>query len=226
MVKEKIITDLSRFSNKEMFAEWLWTQLCSWHHRRNGDLYLLTTELQINCASPVDGLDYVYRKCIPDAKQIIFRQAIGDTLLEWGNSEDAPIGALEDLVYLIIATKATESLSALLPTVGNGLLGKIYPEILFSTVACLRSFSPSPAVYETMLDLINSNNFDDGYLFEAIKTLTRCDPSQAASATEELKPRLIKLRERVRESDDESEEEIFWRGAKECGLELLSFLRK
>ena len=221
MFRRKIIADLSRLSNKEMFARWLWVELCSYRLEK-GNLYSMARKEKMSFGSPVDVFDYVYRRCIPNEKQAMFRGAIGDALLGWGNSESAPIGVLEDLIYLIMAIGATEALSAFPPTIGNGLLGKRHPDILFSAMTCLKSLSPSPTVQETMLDLIASENFDDGYLFEVIKILTRCDPSQATSATEELKPRLIRLGERVRASGDEGEEEEFCRSAKECGLDFLS----
>jgi len=221
MPKGKIVADLSRFSSKEMLAKWLWTELCSYRLKK-GILYSLNIEMRMPFESPVYAFVYVYRECIPIERQTMFREAIGDVLLGWGNNENAPIGAIEDIVYLIMAIEAPEPLSAFLPTVGNGSLGRRHPDILFSVMTCLRSLSPSLAAHETTLGLIASENFDDGYLFEAIKILTKCDPSQVAPVIEELRPRLIKLGERVRASGDKGEEEEFSRAARECGLEFLS----
>jgi len=223
MSEEKIIAAVSKFNNKEMFAEWLWKELCLLHQKeqKEGDFYLL----MIETGSSVQALESVYKQFVPEEKQPMFRQAIGEVLLEQGNNENAPIEALRDLIYLIMIIKAAESLSALLPTVGRGLLGKRHPRTLYDTMTCLKSLSPSPVVYEVMSGLIDSENFDDGYLLDATGILIECKPQQKSSIIERLKLRLIVLKERAQESGKEDQDTFFYI-AKEWGLDSLSFLRE
>lgn len=150
----------------------------------------------------------------------MFRQAIGDILQEHGNNKDAPLTALRDLIYLISIIKAVESLGSLLPTVGNGFLGKRHPDILYDVLANLQMFAPSPQIYELMLNLMNSENFDDGYLFTAIKILVSCEPSHASDLVDTLSPRLSKLKQGVINLNDEKEWSAFCEVANDCAQHI------
>lgn len=188
--------------DREMFADWLWRGLRTFYDSSPPDRVRAFDPagfLIIQQESVSEGLAYVYHHYVPDSKRLMFRQAIGDVLREKGNDQNAPIPAFQDLIYLLVQIRATESLTALLPTIGNGLLGQRYPDILYETVAALRLLAPSVQAHETASSLINSNNFDDGYLFEAIKVLIECQPSLAAATVLSLKPRLNQLRQAVLE---------------------------
>ena len=202
-----------------MFAEWLWVSLQSFYISSfskggNKHIRLLIEEQESVC----EVLVYIYEKCVPNTKQLMFRQAIGDVLREHGDDKDAPISAFQDLIYLVARIRAAEPLSALLPTVGNGLLGKRQPSLLYETFAVLKSFTPSPQIYEMVYDLISSVNFDEGYLFEAIKILIDCEPSHASDIINAIKPRLVELRQTV--NLDEKEWIAFCEAANNCAQHI------
>ena len=46
--------------------------------------------------------------------------------------------------------------------------------------------APSAYAYQTAREVVSAANFDDGYLFEAIKVLVECEPSQVAVVVREL----------------------------------------
>ncbi|MGD1046993.1 MAG: hypothetical protein ABR936_16950 [Bacteroidota bacterium] len=168
-----------------------------------------------------EGLAYIYEECIPETKQLMFRQAIGDVLRVYGNDEDNFVLAFNDLIYLISRIKANESLSSLLPTVGTGRLGKLNPDILYCTFAILRSLAPSVQAYKTAFDLINCRNFDEGYLFEAMNILVACEPSKACEIVLELETRLHNLRKEIIQKG-EVEKAAFNRAANIWAEQMLS----
>lgn len=215
-VRDEITAELTQVNTKEALAEWLWNMLLLTYSKKEGLMSLIRAQ---NLESPMDSLVIIYEECIPSTKQLIFRQAIGDILSNKGNDENAPLDPLEDLIYLIARIKATEPLKALLPTVGNGLLGKRYPDILYVTFACLLSFRPSSEVYKVTLDLTSSENFDDGYLFTAIKIIKDCDPSGAPGIINDFMPRLINLRNLSRKIGGQ-EWDAFCNAAKDAGMDL------
>ncbi len=226
MSKDEAIRAFEQFDRK-MFADWLWKGLLSSYNQ-------LPSETERMCAFDpfgliirqqeyiVDGLVCVYKKYVPESRKLLFRQAVGDVLREQGNNEDLSLPPLEDIIYLIARIKATEALNALLPTVGNGLLGKRYPEVLYRALAVLKSFpSSSPEVYEVVSGLINSTNFDDGYLFEAIKILAECEPLHATAIILPLESRLAKLRQDCRALGGD-EWVAFCDAAKDCAKHILA----
>lgn len=220
MLKEKVITEaLAQLDSREMFAKWIWVSIRSFYGlsfpEKNNDHICLLIEGK-NLESPVDALTYVYRKYVPNTKQLMFRQSIGDVLQEYGNDKDAPISAFQDLIYLLTTVRAIESLSTLLPTVGNGLLGKRHPDLLYETVVVLRSFAPSPQVYEVVSDLVKSANFDDGYLLGVIEILIECEPSRTPDIINSLNHRLVKLKQVVENLDNGEEWTEFCKATKDC----------
>jgi hypothetical protein len=196
-----IYIKLGQFTREE-FADWLWRGLQLFYssppsNKINAfdDVGYLILQQESVC----EGLAYVYENYVPESKRLLFRQAIGDVLRERGSINSEPINAFLDLIYLTARINATESLSALLPIIGNGPMGKQNPDVFFDTFAVLRSLAPSIHAYEAAFDLINSANFDDGYIFEAIKVLVECEPSQTAKFILFLEPRLSQLRKETRE---------------------------
>lgn len=201
MNKDTIRSTLNQF-DREKFADWLWRGLRSFYTSPSSER-IRTFDgagiLIVQQESLCEGLARVYEECTQEPKQVMFRQAIGDVLRDQANNPNAPFDAFRDLIYLIARIRATESLSALLPTVGTGYLGKHYPNILYDTVAVLRSLAPSTQAYKTAFSLINCANFDDGYLFEAMKVLVECEPSCASEIVLKLEPRLSQLRQAAQE---------------------------
>ena len=182
--------------NRKMFGEWMWKEMQliysppSAEKIRGIDSIGLAIMRQETVS---EGLAYVYENYVPEPKKLMFRQAIGDILREQGNQEDVDFQMINDFIYLIARIKAIEAVDAFLPTVGNGLLGK-NPAALWSAFTILCSLAPSPQVYEATSQMINSVNFDDGYLFEAINILAECNPSQVPAIVQSLESRLEKLR--------------------------------
>lgn len=193
---EKAIRKAFAKFNRKGFADWLWRGLSKFYSLPPSDRALAFDYVGyfiMQQESICEGLARTYEEYVPKSKQMMFRQAIGDVLLERGNMDNAPVDAFRDLIYLTIRINATEPLSALLPTVGNGLLGKRDPEIFYGTIAALKSLMPSAQVYETTYHLIGSANFDDGYLIEAINVLVECEPSRATDIVSKLVSRLKRL---------------------------------
>ncbi len=183
--------------DRYMFADWLWTGLRKFYTSSPSDRKSVFRPFDAFIAhqeSLSKGIAIVYQERIPDDRKLMFRRAIGDVLREHANDLDAPIPAFQDLLYVLLRTKAVESLSSLIPAVGNGLLGRRYPDILYETFTVLKSLAPSAHVYDTTLELINCINFDDGYIFEAMKVLIECEPPRAASTILLFESRLSRLR--------------------------------
>jgi hypothetical protein len=195
MNKENIREIFSQFDRDE-FANWLWNGLRSLYASRPSDRVNAFQHVgwQILQYESVDkGLARFYEEYVPDSRQLLFRQAIGDVLRRHANDHDAPLDAIRDLIYLITRIKADESLSALYPTVCNGYLAEQYPGILYDAITILRSRAPSEKAYKTASNLIDCANFEDGYLFEAIKVLVECEPSYVSRILIKYEERLSKL---------------------------------
>lgn len=198
-------TKLGQFTREE-FADWLWRGLKSFYSSTpsdKNDAFDDFGHIILQQESVCEGLACVYENYVPESKRLLFRQAIGDVLREQGRSNKELINAFSDLIYLIARIDAYESLSAFFPIIGNGPMGKENPDVFFDVFAVLRSLTPSDHAYKTAFDLINSANFDDGYLFEAIKVLIDCKPSKAAQSILFLEPRLSQLRKDVRELESD-----------------------
>lgn len=215
------------FSNfdRQQFADWLWRGLYSFYNAPlpdRGSTFDNAGHIILEYESICEGLAVVYEELVPSNRQLAFRQAIGDVLREKSGDNSELVQAFQDLIYLIIRIKAYESLSSLLPSVGNGVIGKQYPEILYETIAALASLAPSDYAYKTATNLINSANFDDGYLFEAIKVLVECKPNDTAKVVLNLEPRLTQLYIRTKQLGGD-EYKIFCDVAKDWAEFLLNF---
>jgi hypothetical protein len=225
MSKDGAIKAFEQFDRK-MFADWLWRGFLSFYDpppsetkriHAFGPFGLIIRQQE----SIIDGLARVYEKYVPKSRKLMFRQAIGDVLREQGNNADAPLPALEDLIYLIARIKATEALDALPPAVGNGFLGERQSAILYDTLSTLGSLAPSSQVYEVVSELINSANFNDGYLFEAIKILVECRPLHVAAIILSLEHRLTKLRQITQQLGGD-EWVAFCEAARDCAKHVLA----
>lgn len=195
--KHRILQEVTQFKNREEASAWLWRTL------------KLHYKLQIRDVkddrdfrdfwdvhnAPTEGIGNIYHDLRTEDQKLYFRQAIGDCLSQHENEKDVPLDIRRDLIYLIGETKAVESLGAFLPTIGNGFLGKEHPEVWYDVISNLMTFHPSPQVQETVFQLANSSNFDDGYILEIIGILVRCDPSTVSDLLSLFQPRLEKLRQ-------------------------------
>lgn len=194
--------------DREQFADWLWRGLRMFYSgaaaRRHAFDPCSAFILQQD--SIVEGLARVYEEYVPEENQLMFRQALGDVLRNQANVPEAPMPAFQNIIYLMARIKAVESLDALVPTVGTGYLGRRAPEFLYETMAALRYLAPSQQAYNAVCEMISSPNFDDGYLFDAMKVLIECQPSQTAKTLLELIPRLTHLREQAMELGGEEVE--------------------
>jgi hypothetical protein len=207
MKDDNVLDRLSGFGRDE-FADWLWTGLREFYAsppseraRSFGGAGLEILQRESIC----EGLAQIYERYVPGSKQLLFRKAIGDVLRRHANDGDAPVDGILDLVYLIMRVRADESLDALVPTVGNGFLGQKYPKILYATITSLRSLAPSMQAYKTALNLIRSTNFDKGYLFEALKVLVECRPTDISRTLVKFEPPLsdlCRLAEETNKSDE------------------------
>lgn len=221
-IERQILQETTHF-NKKTFSDWIWEAAQSPYvppTTREGKQFmnfLSETEKE----SPVIGFTAIYQQLETETQKLHFRESIGDNLLKHGNEEDAPAGALEDLIYLIGTTNAVESLNALLPTVGNGLLGKRNPDYLYHTIAALKSLKPSPQIQETMSQLTDSSNFDDGYLFEAIGIMSKCVPHKTFEFLLRFQLRLTKLRQDIIGLGSDVE----WSAYKDCEDDLIETIQ-
>lgn len=207
MNDDRILDRLAGFGRDE-FADWLWRGLSGFYASppseradsfEHAGLHILRYD------SVCEGLAQIYEKCVPGSKQLPFRKAIGDVLRKHANDRDTPVEGIRDLIYLIMRIRANESLSALVPTVGTGFIGRKCPEILYETIASLRSLAPSMQAYKTARDLIHSTNFDKGYLFEALKVLIVCKPTEVSRIMVEFEPHLSDLCRLVEETNQSDE---------------------
>jgi len=192
------IRKIFREFDRVQFADWLWRGLQSFYALPPSDRAMAFDHVGLQIIqqeSICAGLALIYEEFVPEPNQLIFRQAIGDVMRKQGNNPNAPESAFSDLIYLLMRIRATESLSALLPAVGNGLIGKRCPDILYETITALKSLAPSTPAHDTARDLIDSINFDEGYLFEATKVLIECEPSRISQIVLDFEPRLSQLRE-------------------------------
>lgn len=195
-MKSDFLEQLFAQYDREKFADWIWRGLLSFYTvspAERAATFDNAGGLILQYESVCEGLAVIYEDFVPANKQLSFRQAIGDILREKSHDYSDLFSVFQDLIYLIIRLKANESLSALLPTVGNGVLGKRYPGLLYETITALGSLAPSDYAYKTAFKLIDSVNFDDGYLFEAMKVLIECKPDDTAKIVLKLEPRLTQL---------------------------------
>jgi len=195
-MKRDYFRKLFKQYDREKFADWFWRGLYSFYNApasKRGESFDEAGRIILEYESICEGLAIIYEEFVPPKKQLAFRQAIGDVIREKSNDYSEMVHAFQDLIYLIIRIKASESLSSLLPTVGSGVFGQQHPEVLYETITALASLAPSDYAYKTASTLIDSANFDDGYLFEAIKVLVECKPSDAAKIVLKFEPRLTQL---------------------------------
>lgn len=174
------LQEAAAFSNKDQYSNWLWKMLCTLYSPsttdRRDDLRTFLNETT-DWGDVGAGLEGIYNKLKKDTQQPLFRQSIGDALVEYGNAENTPLQACKDLIYLTAGVRARESVGAFVPTIGNGLLGKRYPDSLFDAIGVLRLLAPASEVKETTFQLIESANFDNRFILEAIGILVKCDPT-------------------------------------------------
>lgn len=223
MTKNEIKKVFSGF-DREAYADWLWRGLFKFYTSpsSNGEAFAPVCSLIRQQETLSEGLAQVYEEYISADKQLLFRQAIGDVLRDHSNIETVPMVAFQDLIYLIARIRAIESLGALLPTVGSGLLGKQHPEILYDSFSILKYLAPSSSAFDTVFALVNSSNFDDGYLFEAMSVLIECEPSRTSEIVLRLEPRITQLRKDIWTLDDE-ERAAFCEAADEWCEHALKF---
>lgn len=213
MKSDSIEKQFAQYDRKK-FADWIWRGLQAFYTvppAKRAATFDNAGGLILQYESVCEGIAAIYEKFVPANKQLSFRQAIGDVLREKSPDYSDLFPAFQDIIYLIIRLKATESLSALLPTVGSGVLGKQHPDILYETITALRYLAPSENSYKITSKLIDSVNFDDGYLFEAMKVLIECKPDYTANIVLELEPRLTQLYKKTKDIG-EDEFKIF------CGV--------
>jgi hypothetical protein len=189
-------------------SDWLWRGLRSYYtstpSQKNtpfSPYYRLIT----NQDAIFNGLARFYEEIVPESGQLIFRQVVGDVLREHANDERAPVRALEDLIYLIERIRATESLNALVPSIGVGYIGQLHPGLLPEAIGMLRMLAPSRDAYEAAHGLVYSINFNETHLFEILKILITCEPTQAANIVVEFEPRFERLR---KQANNKSSKEI------------------
>ena len=147
----------------------------------------------------MEYLGDVFEKSVPGNKRKIFCKAIGDVFRGNANNPEFPQEGFLDLIYLTSRLKTREPLEALASSVGYGTISKRDSKILDSTLSVILSFPPSKEVGNTMNVLIESPNFDNGYIFTATEILIKCNPLQVAEIVQKYKPRMLKLRDESRE---------------------------
>lgn len=173
--------DIAKF-NKQQYADWLWRGLVSVYSKPisdRGDTFDGWGYIILQQGSIFEGLQHIYEEYIPPSRQLIFRSAIGDVLRNHANESGISFSVIQDILYLLGVVKAVESLDALLPTIGNGQIGRNNPRIFYQTLAVLNQLIPSSQVKKTTQGLIRSRNFNKGDIFEAVKILVKCDPISA-----------------------------------------------
>lgn len=190
------------FTERDQFSEFIWealkTQYPPTKYEQNPfRQFLLGTGEE----STVSGLNTLHYKLEKDAQKLLFRQAIGDVLRQHGNAEDTPYGVCRDLIYLIGKVRAVESVDALVPTVGYGLLGKKHPDLLYDIIPNLSVLSHAPEVEQTMSELIGSPNFDNRCIFVAVGLLVDCNPAQTPGILEKFAPHFADLRKKAQVLD-------------------------
>lgn len=188
---ERITHELSGFS-RDMFADWLLNVLFFSHK--------LPYQGEISCAvrtsfgqreSILDDLEYVYDDCMPDEnKKFLFRQAIGCLFEQIGSDKNTPISVLQDLVFLAAIIKAEEALNSIVLVVGNGPLGERCPNLIRDTISTIKAFPSSCRVSKALTALINSKNFDDKFLLDAVETLVDLNPFNQQAIVRAYKERL------------------------------------
>lgn len=197
----RITQEITRFQEGEEVSSWLWHTL-ELHYSpqiRNEKERQDFEDFWGVHDAPVEGIGNIYANLQTEKHKLLFRQSIGNVLTQHADDKDAPPDALRDLIYLISTTKAVESLNSLVPTIGNGSLGKKHPEYLYETLAVLMDLSPSPEAQATTSQLVDCPNFDDGYIFSAIGILAQGDPSNVFNLLARFQPRIESLRQTVRD---------------------------
>jgi hypothetical protein len=144
-----------------------------------------------------EGVAQIYEDYVPESSKLPFRQAIGDVLREPNPEKMVSAEAVEDLIYLTSRIKAYEVLESFVPVIERKDVGP--EEMLFPMIGVLKLMSPSDEVYKTTRELIDSLNFDEGYLFEALNIISKCSSADTLPALNEFLPRLEKLKSECRE---------------------------
>ncbi|MFC2032609.1 hypothetical protein ACFLUS_04525 [Chloroflexota bacterium] len=193
MSDDKIINDIASF-HEEQYKDWLFrgiTRIYSDDIAERAKAFDGLAYILFEYNSIPEGLARIYIDYVPKENRQKFHVAIGLTLRKLANV-NIDIHAFEDLITLIAIIKADEALNAIVPVVGNGIILKKRPELLYQSISLLRSFGSSNEARETINNLINCTNFDNKYLFEAIKVLVEGNPENTAEIVHTYYKRLTK----------------------------------
>jgi len=228
MMKEQL-ADFDR----EAYADWIWRGLNNYYSESSIDEKMYSFDLFgsyiVEQESITEGIACVYEDYVPQSKQLLFRQAIGDVLRKQEKVNavaDPPIPkeAIRTLFYLIDRIRANEALDSFIPSIGNGSIGRKYPDLFYTAIAVLKSLAPMNFVYQTAETLINSRNFDDIYLFETVRVLIKCHSEKILEILLRYEPRLSELRKEI--LNDEKERDDFQEFLEDWAQFILSLVPK
>lgn len=162
-----------RSLDREGIARWLWTGLSTLYTPGSYAGFVPLEFWMGRLDSPLDDLGYIYKELVPTDQQPLFRQAIGDILEARKNDEETPVDAIDDLLCLADEVGAAEAVGAIAHTVGSGLVAKEAKHLLYDGIGVLKSFPPSPDLREAMLELVDSANFNNRFIFDVANFLSR-----------------------------------------------------
>jgi hypothetical protein len=185
-----------KLSDVDKFSDWIW-QIVSYFNNPIlfRDIKINTKILRIvkEYGTTIEGLTNIYEEYVPMSKRLLFREAIGYAIRNHANDQSADLSDIEDLLYLMANIKAYESIQALIPLNIGSYFGRIFPEIIFDSIAVLKYLAPSEKVFVVMRQIIDNNDFDENYLFEALKALIECHPEITPEIIIDYEPRLTAL---------------------------------
>ena len=200
------------FNTSDEIADWLSRMLCLLYTspclKEVQEFRFLNSEQE----GPAFTMDFLYRECIPTEKKLMFRQAISNLLLRHEKDAKVPAETFEDLIYLVGRMKEVDLLDALASAVGNRLARKGEKKSLYLALAVLGFFAPATEVRKAVSSLMDSDGFDERYLFSALKILVECEPApmQLDAIIKRFKSRIVNRYYRIRDGSIREMNE-FWR---------------
>jgi len=194
---KKFFTErLAGFATANELADWLSRMLCLLYDapclKEVQEFRLLNSEMEC----PSLTMNFLYRECMPEGRQLMFRQAISKLLLRHEKDANVPAETFEDLIYLAGLIKRVDLLESLTEAIINRLARKGERKSLYSALEILDSFAPAEEARKAVSSLIDSDGFDEVYFFSALKILIECEPSEAMTLVARFGPRIIKRYQR------------------------------
>jgi hypothetical protein len=176
LMKDAILAgkDFFRSLDREGFVQWLWAGISTLYTKKTYAGFAPVDGFIGFGETAIDDLETIYRELVPAGQQLLFRQAIGDILDAHKDDEgDVSFEEIRDLMYLAHRVDAVEVVKVIAHAVGYGLAAKKSKQLFYYAISNLKSFDPSSDLCEAMLELVDSPDFNNRFIFDVANFLSQ-----------------------------------------------------